>query len=190
MEKLYKNLSDNITRVTTECISSKNSYERKLSSTFDFEVQNERYWDAVCKKSGLYLEFKKCTGMMWFDQVRYVEIKKKMNGKAATKTYTLIFFYSKSSKYRNIITQIAILDTDKLIEKLFTGYPDQLLDAIIQNYKLTPRGLNSQASLNKKDILKLADRVIEHPKFTEENVRANMKRLMKEIKSLKLTKFV
>jgi len=173
MEEFYNNLTECITKVDVSCIHSKNNYEKDLCKVFNLEMKKGRYWDGFCKKINHYLEFKKCVSSIWFDQVRYIEIKKKINENASTKTYTLVFFYSKSKKFKGIVTQIAVIDTYVLIEKLFEGYSDTLLDSILENFKNTPRGLNSQASLTKNDVLKLAERVIYHPVFLENNKKLN-----------------
>ena len=145
MEKAEK-VANEIARVLPllqgDHIVPKNAYEKALCKQLNWEVFDNRYYDAFNGES--YIEIKKGQSGMHFDMVRYAEL---LLGHGPADTLTVFFRWKKKEKR---ITEAYVIDTKVLIEFLRIDKRYALL--YLQVKAQVPRGVNILASATAKDL--------------------------------------
>tara|TARA_B100000902_G_scaffold370547_1_gene395758 strand:+ start:1701 stop:2312 length:612 start_codon:yes stop_codon:yes gene_type:complete len=145
MEKAEK-VANEIARVLPllqgDHIVPKNAYEKALCKQLNWEVFDNRYYDAFNGES--YIEIKKGQSGMHFDMVRYAEL---LLGHGPPDTLTVFFRWKKKEKQ---ITEAYVIDTKVLIEFLRIDKRYALL--YLQVKAQVPRGVNILASATAKDL--------------------------------------
>jgi hypothetical protein len=155
MDKLNNYLLDKIKELNGGWISKNSGYEKEACINLGFKCETKRYWD--CVYDGLCIEIKKGKSI-WLDEVRYCEIfmsHKIDNEECKKETITMFLIPSKD---KNIIENIILIDTRKLIQflKINTEWAEKLL----HRKKETTRSLNCQQSMTIKDLKSIADYII------------------------------
>ena len=175
MEDLVSHLKDRIHLLNGEWLSKKSSYDGDICRELGMQEDNKRYWDA--KWNGYFLEFKKGRSI-WIDLVRYSEtflIEKYKEAdlrerigelppyklqEAPTPTITLFFLpYTGKNKPKHI-TEILVVNTSRLIQKLCVD--EQIATQLINLDQTVPKGLNAQASLSPVMVREIAYSKILH----------------------------
>jgi len=123
-------------------IVPKNAYEKALCNQLDWDVFDNRYYDAF--NGECYIEIKKGQSGMHFDMVRYAEL---LLGHGPADTLTVFFRWKKKEKR---ITEAYVIDTKVLIEFLRIDKRYALL--YLQVKAQVPRGVNILASATAKDL--------------------------------------
>ena len=145
MEKAEK-VANEIARVLPllqgDHIVPKNAYEKALCKQLNWEVFDNRYYDAF--NGECYIEIKKGQSGMHFDMVRYAEL---LLGHGPPDTLTVFFRWKKKEKR---ITEAYVIDTKVLIEFLRIDKRYALL--YLQVKAQVPRGVNILASATAKDL--------------------------------------
>ena len=145
MEKAEK-VANEIVRVLPllqgDHIVPKNAYEKALCKQLNWEVFDNRYYDAF--NGECYIEIKKGQSGMHFDMVRYAEL---LLGHGPADTLTVFFRWKKKEKR---ITEAYVIDTKVLIKFLRIDKRYALL--YLQVKAQVPRGVNILASATAKDL--------------------------------------
>jgi len=123
-------------------IVPKNAYEKALCKQLNWEVFDNRYYDAF--NGECYIEIKKGQSGMHFDMVRYAEL---LLGHGPAGTLTVFFRWKKKEKR---IAEAYVIDTKVLIEFLRIDKRYALL--YLQVKAQVPRGVNILASATAKDL--------------------------------------
>ncbi len=145
MEKAEK-VANEIARVLPllqgDHIVPKNAYEKALCKQLNWEVFDNRYYDAF--NGECYIEIKKGQSGMHFDMVRYAEL---LLGHGPAGTLTVFFRWKKKEKR---ITEAYVINTKVLIKFLRIDKRYALL--YLQVKAQVPRGVNILASATAKDL--------------------------------------
>ncbi len=123
-------------------IVPKNAYEKALCKQLNWEVFDNRYYDAF--NGECYIEIKKGQSGMHFDMVRYAEL---LLGHGPAGTLTVFFRWKKKEKR---ITEAYVINTKVLIKFLRIDKRYALL--YLQVKAQVPRGVNILASATAKDL--------------------------------------
>ena len=132
-------------------IVPKNAYEKNLCKALDWQVFDNRYYDAC--NGEVYIEIKKGQSSMHFDLCRYAEI---LLGHGQADTVTVFF---RRNKARKQITDAYIIDTKHLIEFLQINKAFALLYLRVK--ARVPRGVNILASATAKDLRELSTYIVQ-----------------------------
>lgn len=132
-------------------IVPKNAYEKNLCKALDWQVFDDRYYDAY--NGELYIEIKKGQGGMHFDLCRYAEI---LLGHGQGDTVTVFFRWNKARKK---IFEAYVIDTKDLIEFLQINKDFALLYLRVK--ARVPRGVNILASATAKDLRELSTYIVQ-----------------------------
>ena len=150
MFKVYEDIQANIGRMEGDFVLPKNSYEQKFCEILNWECLPGRYYDA--RDHSTFIEIKKGQAAMWLDLCRYAEI---YLGEGQQDTITIFIKYAKK---RKCVSEVYIIDTKDLIEKL--GMNAQKAAMCIYLRDSASRGLNCQASLTAKDLKAISTYVV------------------------------
>lgn len=129
-----------------EHIVPKNAYEKALCKQLNWQVFDNRYYDACNGKS--FIEIKKGQSGMHFDMLRYAEL---LLGQGPQDTITVFFRWKKAEKR---ILEAYVIDTKALIRFLRIDKRYALL--YLQVKAQVPRGVNILASATAKDLREIA----------------------------------
>lgn len=148
-----------------EHIVPKNAYEKALCEQLNWQVFDNRYYDAFNGES--YIEIKKGQGGMHFDMVRYAEL---LLGQGPSDTITVFFRWKKKQKR---IIEAYVIETKALIEFLRINKQYALLYLNVKAQ--VPRGVNILASATAKDLREIASFCV-----NEKGIHASQELVLKE----------
>lgn len=106
---------------------------------------------------GLQIELENCKNTMLFDNVRYAEMLLFDNDYADSSNPTVVMFYNKDVE---IITDVLVIDTIKLIEKLFSNCELKEIRYFIEKYKRSNHKSKTYTELSKKEMYEISSFIV------------------------------
>lgn len=167
----------NYDKISKSTIEKPIGYEKNLCGEMGLQIEKYknmlRYRDCYIKfktdNNGPFeiygIELKKCKNSMPFDNVRYAEMLLIDNDYSDSSNPTVVIFYNKDAE----ITDILVIDTIKLIKKLFVNCEFKEIEYFIEKYKRSNHKSKAYTELSKKVMYEISSFIVRNDNVYSSN---------------------